>query len=145
MRLLGCFFTAAACRKLIIGLMLLGIANQAHALDGLAPSVWDSTSESGCRTTLTFLSDEEYMLESSDQIVMKAYKLTKYRRTEFFVFFQRTVANNEQLSCAGIKAARTGTRLKFYAKFNADMTELAVYPEPDENSQISIEYVKRGS
>jgi len=126
---------------LIVGLLY---ANSSLAQVNVEFTVWDSVESDACKATITFLSEKEYLFESGDQIVTKAYKFNQYRKTDFYVFFQRTIANNEQLSCSGVAAARVGTRIKYYAKFNEEMTEMEVYPEPDEEETVTVRYKKRG-
>ncbi|MEM7359532.1 MAG: hypothetical protein AAF431_10575 [Pseudomonadota bacterium] len=106
-------------------------------------SVWDSVSDDSCSATITFLGKKEYLLESGDQVITKTYRFNQYRKTDFFVFFQKTVANNGQLSCSGVAGAREGTRIKVYAKFNPEMTEMALYSEPEDDAPIDIIYRKR--
>lgn len=117
----------------------------ANAQVNLALSVWDSVVDGTCRTTITFLSKKEYLLESRDQMVTKAYKFSQHRKTDFYLFFQRTTANNDLPSCTGVKAAKVGSRLKFYAKFNPSMTEMYIYPKPNDDSKDSVRYRKRGT
>lgn len=119
------------------------IGGKIYAQSDMGFSVWDSVTDDSCTATITFLGKKEYLLESGDQVITKTYRFNQYRKTDFYVFFQKTVANNGQLSCSGVAGAREGTRIKVYAKFNAEMTEMALYSEPEEGAPIDIMYRKR--
>jgi len=109
----------------------------------LQMSVWRSEATNGCLETMTFLSDKEYLMESGDQMLTKAYKLNQYRNTDYFVFFQRTTANNGISSCYGIKGRDVGTRIKTYARFNEAKTIMTLYSKPEEG--IDLVFYKQGS
>lgn len=110
----------------------------------LEMSVWKSEHTDGCFETMTFLSDKEYLMESGDQLITKAYKLNTYRNTDFYVFFQRTTSNNEVANCYGSKGRSVGTRIKVFARFNEANTIMTLYSEPDENEALDVVFLKQG-
>ena len=130
--------------ELFASLILINAAS-AHAFENLSSTIWDYDHGFGCITTITFLSDERYMLESAGQVVMKSFTLAPHRDTEFFLFVQNTIANNNESSCAGIKAGRTGSRQRAYLKFSEDGSSLTLFPKPDDQSAVRVTYTKRAT
>ena len=109
----------------------------------LVDTVWDYDHGFGCVTTITFLDSEKYLLESAGQVVMKEFALTQHEDTEFFLLAQETIANNNQPSCAGIKAGREGSRQRAYVQFAADGQSLTFFPKPDNESPVRVTYDRR--
>ena len=125
------------------GLATMAISLVGAASEQLVDTVWDYDHGFGCVTTITFLDTEKYLLESSGQVVMKEYELTQHRDTEFFLLAQETVANNNQPSCAGIKAGRVGSRQRAYVQFGTEDGTLTFFPKPDNESPVRVTYLRR--
>lgn len=106
-------------------------------------SIWELVTEGTCKETMSFLGEKEYLIESGDQLLTKAYKFKQFRKTDFYVFSQRTTSNNGLPNCGGVVGTKKGTRIKSYARFNADMSEMSLYLEPDEEKPLDIVFRKR--
>ena len=129
----------------IFGLMLATslVNTPVNAMEALQRTVWDYDHGFGCLTTITFLTNDSYMLESAGQVIMKNYEVEQHEDTEFFLLSQRTIANNDQASCAGIRAGRVGSRQKAYFKLSEDGDSLTFFPKPDNESTVRVVYTKR--
>ena len=117
--------------------------SSAYAQTELGFSMWDLKSDSQCKEVISFLGEKEFLLESGDQVSTKAYKFNQFRKTDFYIFSQRTTAYNGGNNCSGMPGSRVGTRVKTYVKFNEDATLMSIYAEPKDDSEIILQYAKR--
>lgn len=129
------------CRVLLI--FCVFFARGAAAQVEMGFSVWELVSNAPCKETMTFLGEEEYLLESGDQMLTRTYKFKQFRSTDFYVFSQRTTSNNGLINCSGVVGKRNGARLKLYAKFNAEQTEMTLYSKPDEAKPLNVIFRKK--
>ncbi len=127
----------------VLLILCVCVAQDVRAQVQMGFSIWELVSEGSCKETMSFLGEKEYLIESGDQLLTKAYKFKQYRNTDFYVFSQRTTSNNGLPNCGGVVGTKKGTRIKTYAKFNADNTEMSLYLEPDEEKPLDIVFRKR--
>ena len=107
------------------------------------PGVWRSNDIQGCQEVMTILGPDMYLLESGEQMITKYFEFRPYRKTDYFIFFQRTLAANDALSCGGVKAEGEGTRLKVFARFNENRTVMRLYAKPDEAEDLGVVFHKQ--
>lgn len=107
------------------------------------PGVWRSNDIQGCQEVMTILGPDMYLLESGEQMVTKYFEFRPYRKTDYFIFFQRTLAVNDATNCGGVKAAGEGTRLKVFARFNENRTVMRLYAKPDEAEDLGVVFHKQ--
>ena len=124
-------------------LLLMLVTNSVSASETLINTKWVYDHGFGCVTTITFLDDKRYVLESAEQFVIKEYELSRYSDTKYYLLEQRTEANNNQLSCSGIKAGRIGSIQRAYIKFSLDGMKLTFSPKPSEDSPVKVVYEKQ--
>lgn len=121
----------------------MAVAQEAGEDIDISLSVWDAVKAGDCQDRMTFLNDEEVLVESGGHAAIKSYELERERRTGFYVLRFETKSRNKELNCAGNQGVRAGQEHGTYIMFNDTADEMTFYSEPDPNSNFNLVFKKR--
>lgn len=119
------------------------VAQDLGAKPNMGFSVWDREFDSDCVYRMTFLGEEDMLLESGGQVAIKDYRIRRYGRTGFYTLSLKTTSHNKQVNCDGEQGFGVGQKHGTYIKFNEAADTMTFYSEPNNSGRPTVVFKRR--